>query len=236
MYPDWTTTTSFRCLNDGNAPFYMKHSSKYFERSRAACCKRFFGWNYVTCAGDSVDFPVGFYPSWHTGEVKCINATDTMPDYSKCFDFIAYTCMRLISHNPILYCVLTVIKNPESWLFDSVETCCEEYYTWDHTNCVSESNENAISTFTGKFYVNHMKEICQGDCPDGEGGGYCGGPVQSWNVLYDTAKECCQKKLGWIAAATCEARSLGTSTGSSQWYVDWQKEKVSRSIIFWFLR
>ena len=82
-------------------------------------------------------------------------------------------------------------------------------------------------SYAGKFYVNHKKLICQQDCPKGEEGGYCGGAVKSWNVLYDTAKECCEEKLGWIAISICEADSnLSTATGSSHWYVDCVNEKV----------
>jgi hypothetical protein len=106
-----------------------------------------------------------------------------------------------------LYYVLTARKNLVTWLFDTIESCCDRYYSWDQLNCVSNSGGSILPSFTGKFYVNHVKQMCQQDCPDGEGEGRCGGPVDSWSTLYDTAKECCEKKLSWIALTTCEAQS-----------------------------
>jgi len=201
-YPDWSTSRSHKCLNDGNAPSYMERSGQFFESSLSSCCERFFGWSYATCAGAAAEVPTGFYPSWDTDEVKCLNATDTMPDYMR--------------------------KNPESWLSGSAESCCKRHYNWDQRSCVAKTKGNALSVFTGKFYVNHRKQRCQGDCPDGEGGGYCGGPVDSWNALYDTAEECCKETLGWIAAATCAAEShSGGGTSSSftgKFYVNHKRE------------
>merc|ERR1712194_270722 len=205
-YPDWGTSQSHKCLNDGNAPFYMTYSGLYFEKSRASCCKRFFDWDFYTCAGNSLDISIGFYPNWDSNEVKCINATDSMPDY--------------------------VRKNPVAWLFDTIESCCDRYYSWDQLNCVSNSGGSIVSSFTGKFYVNSKKAICQQDCPDGEGGGRCGGPVDSWKTLYDTIKKCCEANLNWIAPSTCEAQStLSASTRSSDWYVDWDREKCVKNCI-----
>lgn len=197
-YPDWSTSSSTKCLNDGNAPHYMR--DMYFENSRASCCKKYFSWDYISCAGNSLGLPTGFYPDWTSNEDKCVNATDTMPDYMR--------------------------NNPKLWLSDTVESCCESYYNWEFNNCVSKSGGNVVLSYTGKYYVNHQKLICQQDCPQGENGGRCGGAVKSWNVLYDTAKKCCEKKLGWIAISTCEAKSnLATTTGSLHWYVDWVNEK-----------
>merc|ERR1712194_286068 len=202
-YPDWGTSQSHKCLNGGNAPFYMTYSGLYFEKSRASCCKRFFDWDFYTCAGNSLDISIGFYPNWDSNEVKCINATDSMPDY--------------------------VRKNPAALLFDTIESCCDRHYSWDQLSCVSNSGGSILSSFTGKFYVNHVKQMCQQDCPDGEGEGRCGGPVDSWSTLYDTAKECCEKKLSWIALTTCEAQSsLGDGNAlpsfTGNYYVNSMKE------------
>jgi len=198
-YPVWETSQSHECLNDGNAPFYMKNAGLYFEKSRASCCKRFFDWDYYTCAGNSPDILTGFYPDWDSNKVKCVGATDIIPDYMR--------------------------KNPKAWIFDTVESCCQRYYRWDQTNCISNSGSNLLLSFTRKFYVNHMKQICQQDCPVEEGEGRCGGPVDVWKTLYDTAKKCCEANLSWITTTTCEVQSsLGASTGSSEWYVDWGRE------------
>jgi hypothetical protein len=91
---------------------------------------------------------------------------------------------------------------------------------------VVNSGGSVASTFSGLFYLNDQKMICEQDCADGDGVS-CGGAVDSWKTLYGTAQECCAKKLGWIAAATCESATTGVAaTGSSQWYVDWSTTKV----------
>ena len=86
-YPDWSTPSSKKCLNDGNAPHYMRN--KYFENSRASCCEKYFSWDYISCAGGSLDLPTGFYPDWKSNKDKCVDATDTMPDYSERFFLIS---------------------------------------------------------------------------------------------------------------------------------------------------
>jgi len=64
------------------------------------------------------------------------------------------------------------------------------------------------------------------DCPKVEEGGKCGGPADAWKALYVMSKHCCEAELGWIAVAKCDAQSnLASFDGSSQWYVDWEKNK-----------
>jgi hypothetical protein len=197
-YPDWVSS-QYMCLNDGNPPSYMVSTGLFLEASRASCCERYFGWAYATCAGESAVIPAGFHPDWSSGESKCSGATAGMPEYIR--------------------------KNPTAWLFDTVASCCERYYSWDKTNCVVNSGGSVASAFTNLFYVNDEKMICEQDCADGTGVS-CGGPVDSWKTLYNSAQECCAQKLGWIAAATCESATTGVpATGSSQWYVDWSISK-----------
>ena len=84
FYPDWESLKT--CKNDGKAPFYMKVTGNYFEKSLSACCERFFSWDIYACSGDSLTTPDGWYPSWGNSDVKCLNTTDTsgsnnLPDY-----------------------------------------------------------------------------------------------------------------------------------------------------------
>ena len=192
-YPAWGGQSN-ACLNDGNAPYYMKISRGYYESSLDACCERFFSWDIYTCTGASgtVPLPRGFFPNWGGSETKCFNSTETaktMPDYIR--------------------------QNSEQWLDDDVQSCCEKHFNWAYSYCISLSGGSPSASATDKWYVNHKEEVCQQDCPE-KGGGPCGGLVKPWDTLNETAASCCQEKLSWIASSTCEARStLMTVDGSS---------------------
>ena len=82
--------------------------------------------------------------------------------------------------------------------------------------------------FTNKWYVNQDEEVCQQDCLEESSSSTCGGPVESWNTLYDTPELCCIYKLFWVPSTACVQKSLKQSvTGSNKWYVDWVQQKVS---------
>jgi len=200
-YPNWRDGTN-NCLNDGNAPTYMKIFGTYFENSLDACCDRFFSWDTIECKGDSASIPSGFYPNWAGTKTKCLNSTEmstTVPGY--------------------------MAKNPEQWLFNDIESCCEQYYSWVYKGCIGLTSGNSVDSGTDKWYVNHQEEICQQDCPE-EGMGACGGLATPWDQLYASAAVCCAEKLSWITPSTCEAQSsLATAVGTSRWYVDWVLEK-----------
>ena len=114
-----------------------------------------------------------------------------------------------------------------AWLSPDLESCCERHCSWNKATCLTQSGGDKTTIFTTKWYVNHQDEICQMDSPKVEEGGKCGGPTDSWKTLYVTSKHCCEAELGWIAVAKCDAQSnLASFDGSSQWYVDWEKNKV----------
>ena len=76
--------------------------------------------------------------------------------------------------------------------------------------------------------MNQDEEVCQQDCLEDPSSPTCGGAVESWNSLYDTAEACCAYKLFWLSPSTCVQQSLlQEATGSEKWYVDWVLQKVS---------
>lgn len=182
----------------------MKLFGTYYESSLDACCKRYYSWDFFSCTGGTGTIPSGFYPNWDGTDTKCLNSTltaDSLPDYMR--------------------------KNPDQWLNDKLESCCQKHYSWAYSDCIALSGGNPSAPATRKWYVNHIEEICQQDCPE-ESGGACGGLVNPWDTLYETAENCCTEQLSWIVSATCEAQSNLTAViGTSQWYVDWELEKVS---------
>ncbi|KAL7539345.1 hypothetical protein ACHAXR_009202, partial [Thalassiosira sp. AJA248-18] len=179
----------------GNYPPYMYLTGGYFETSLRACCHRYFHWALAECTGGTLPFLGGFYPNWGATEMKCLESSDEMPDYMR--------------------------NNPSQWLYNDVETCCENYYHWDYNDCIAGSGGSSTSSATGKWFVNHLEEICHQDCPS-SGNVTCGGLANSWDELYDSAFDCCSSQLSWLRPTDCESKSTHTTVvGSSNWYVDW---------------
>jgi len=200
-YPNWGKSEQI-CLNDGNAPLYMQNNG-YTEKTKESCCERYYSWSYYECLGDTATVPDGFFPDWGSAEVRCVQSTgagaDALPDY--------------------------MAKNPGQWLYPDIESCCKRYYSWEFDGCVTGSGGSTTSTATLKWYANHRKNMCVQDCPEDDRD-TCGGEAQSWNTLYDSAEECCENKLSWIATSTCVAHStLNTASGTNLWYIDWAEEK-----------
>mmetsp|Transcript_8201 Transcript_8201/g.14313 ORF Transcript_8201/g.14313 Transcript_8201/m.14313 type:complete len:205 (-) Transcript_8201:518-1132(-) len=171
------------CLNDGNAPYYMRISATYYQSSLDACCERYFSWDIPTCTGGSGTPPGVFYPNYGGSETKCLNRTErveTMPNYMR--------------------------RNLEKWLEDDIESCCGKYYKWAYSDCISLSGNIPFAPATRKWYANQLADICQQDCPE-EGGGSCGGFAKPWDALYETPTACCAEEISWIVSPACEARS-----------------------------
>jgi len=197
-YPDWLGLQN-TCKNDGNYPTYMYINAGYFEKSLIACCERYFNWDFSECSGGTHEIPIGFYPNWGATEIKCLESSVAMPDY--------------------------VRNNPNQWLHNDIESCCENHYNWEYNTCISGSGGTSSSlSGTGKWYVNHIEEICQQDCPN-SGNVTCGGPANSWEQLFDSATDCCSSQLSWLAPNVCQSKSTVTTVvGSNNWYVDWGLE------------
>ena len=72
------------------------------------------------------------------------------------------------------------------------------------------------------------------DCESGgplDGDNDCGDILEDGYVdLYDSARECCQNKMGWQDLEQCLAATGGASGapgvgGTGEWYVNWEEEK-----------
>lgn len=201
-YPDWQGQTR-TCKNDGNSPMYFNILGTYFEKSLDACCTRFYSWEYYSCMGGAGTLPTGYYPNWGETEIKCLNATETfatMPDHFR--------------------------QSPDQWLFDDIESCCKNYYSWDFNQCLVGSGVSLSTYATFKWFVNHKKEICQQDCPESAMNATCGGLAMEWNQLYETADSCCGETLSWVQLSSCQGQSSQTTVaGSYQWFVNHPLEK-----------
>lgn len=105
-------------------------------------------------------------------------------------------------------------KNGTSWIYDTLEGCCTEYYDgWNWNNC--------LHTFgSGQWFVDYTTGKCGTDCHIGSGSTCIGLANPVANDLFLDPLTCCQAKLQWKFDEFCEADSLGTSCylGTGKYY------------------
>lgn len=95
-----------------------------------------------------------------------------------------------------------MVLDPDMWLYDNLEECCERYYPgWNKNVCMGSEG-------SGLWYVNYAKGKCMTDCEVGNGN-MCGGVANlAPDELFMSPKTCCAKKLPWVLNKLCEVRSL----------------------------
>lgn len=95
--------------------------------------------------------------------------------------------------------------DPDTWLFNSLENCCNHYYSdWNQNKCMNPKG-------SGLWYVSHDRQRCATDCEEGNGR-TCGGlahPVS--DDLFSSPRACCKSKLPWRFVEFCEPDSLLSS-------------------------
>ena len=171
--------------------YYMTYNpSQWLYDSRDGCCSRYYSWDYAGCMGIDGTTAIGWYPAWESSdESKCLN-DDKVPTYMR--------------------------NNPTQWVYDNLEGCCEHFFSWEQPACVVESGGNETTVYTNQWYVNHVSEICEQDCVK-DSSTPCGGAVDTWKDLFDSAADCCENRLSWTSKHVCNATSqLETPTGTSK--------------------
>ena len=73
-YPNWDDG-QHACLNDGNAPNYMKVSRIQISTSKKACCETHFGWDLDTCLGAGQVGSEHWYVDWKLEKVRVCGLT-----------------------------------------------------------------------------------------------------------------------------------------------------------------
>lgn len=120
-YPSWHTGDE-TCINDGNAPNYMKDDGTYYASSLEECCEQYYWYDIQTCMGSIPMDVEGFYPAWgDANEIKCMSVADVSPP--------AY-----------------MLSDPTAWIDADIETCCSRNYGWATATCFSASVEAAGSS------------------------------------------------------------------------------------------
>eukprot|EP00804_Cyclotella_cryptica_P005734 CCRYP_000073-RA/>CCRYP_000073-RA protein AED:0.18 eAED:0.17 QI:0/0/0/0.75/0.33/0.5/4/0/530 len=126
----------------------------------------------VTAVGENASEGTGvYYPDWDGGSGTCLQ-DDNVPLY-----------MQL---------------NPSTWLYNSLEECCDRYYgAWNKNKCMNKQG-------SGLWYVDYALGKCVIDC-DEVNGPLCGGLAASTeDELFSDPLSCCESKLPWTMKSSCE--------------------------------
>lgn len=177
-YPDWNGANQ-GCADDGKEPYYMLSNRKYFfSNTREECCKKFYEWDYHTCAGTLPELTNGeYYPDWSGGggsTPTCLN-DNKIPPY--------------------------MLTNQAWYLSTSLRQCCERHFFWNINKCLGI---DAVGT--EKWYVKWDTNTCVQDCILGIGASTCGGIAGEWDETFNDKNECCEKKMWWDVKG-CRSRS-----------------------------
>ena len=137
---------------------------------------------------------------WGVTEAPITSATETgtgrfYPDW---IDDSSSTCLE--DGNEPIY----MANNPGSWIFDSLQECCERYFKWDLNGCMNLKG-------SGLWYADVVNDVCVTDCDSGEGN-TCAGIAGFSDNLYSDPKSCCKMELAWRFAEFCEVRASESSS------------------------
>ena len=158
----------------------MLGNANYFlSNSLEECCNKFYPWDLYGCMGTTPTFTNGdFYPDWEGKSNTCLSNSDdegVVPDY--------------------------MLMNQMYYLSTTLEKCCERHFFWNINKCLGSSPDSSVSG-TNKWYVKWVDSACVQDC-EGEGALSCGGFANTWDKLYNSKEECCEKRLSWLRLGAC---------------------------------
>ena len=176
-YPDWTSGDE-ECKNDGNAPDYMvNNQNTWLYTDKGDCCARYFNYKLGDCMGTTTSSAGSdkYFPDWAGDNEGCLQDTGSTraPDY---------------------------MSGSTTWLFDDLESCCSQHYSWNKNNCMGTSSSTALNG-SEQFYVlwkggANNADVCVKDCAVGAGTN-CGGFAESWDTKYDTQAKCCSERVSY---------------------------------------
>ena len=175
-YPDWTSGDE-ECKNDGNAPDYMVgNDATWLFSDKSDCCAHFFYYKLNDCIGTSTSSSgTGkYFPDWSGNNEACLQDTGSTraPEY---------------------------MQDSTTWLFDDLESCCDEHYSYAKSTCMGSS----ATAGSGKFYVAWRSgtDVCVKDCVE-DSGTNCGGLAEDWDTKYDSQEKCCSTAV-WYDYRNC---------------------------------
>ena len=120
------------CTDDGTEPYYMLSNKEYFlSNTREECCKKFYEFDFNTCAGTVPELTNGdYYPDWSGSSNPCRN-DGKIPSY--------------------------MLTNQPWYLSTTRRQCCERHFFWDVRTCLGTDSEVEAET----WYVDYNAETCK---------------------------------------------------------------------------
>lgn len=107
-------------------------------------------------------------------------------------------------------------------LYDTVTECCTKLGWIQPSTCAAVSTSGPDS-YTGsqKYHADWTAGTCKKDCAVSDANPECGGILTNTagETLFDTAKDCCASKFGWINSDFCQALATGGHT--NKYYVSY---------------
>ena len=117
------------------------------------------------------------------------------------WDYHSGTCLE--DGNEPIY-----MTNDTAFILDSLEECCERYYSWDTNSCMNVKG-------SGLWYADVLNNVCVTDCESGEGS-TCGGRANVFSdKLYANPRSCCESELAWRFVEFCEVSYFSDTVSSS---------------------
>jgi len=179
-FPAWASSGTCK-IDEGDAPNYMRViGGSWMKETLEECCTSHFGWNYVDCVGadggaNRSAADAMYYPNWKQGKNECIN-DGNQPVY--------------------------MTNNPSVYMYETLEDCCDWYFSWAPNSCLVGEGAAASSSGTPKWYVNWREGthgVCVQDCPESSNSGSlsCGGFAAPWVSRWDSKSECCSSQKSW---------------------------------------
>lgn len=122
-------------------------------------------------------------------------------------------------------------KNPSSWMYETLDACCERYYGWDTIGCklrnaeatlVSGSISSDLDPTDSLYFPDWgITDTC---INDGSAPSYMKKQHSIW--MYESQVECCQAYYGWEEGfVKCMSSGDGSPPTKSpipeSWYVIW---------------
>lgn len=188
-YPKWEQGEQ-GCYIDGKEPEYMAaNPGEWLSTTLQKCCQKYFnGYYHDQC--------LGLHPPTAGNCAQMLYYPDWQGDNDGCLD----------NGQEPLY----MLQNKDYFLSNSLQECCEKFYSWDLYTCTGTP---PVLT-NGEYYPDWENGGGEDDCTkEGEIPLYMLSNQKYY--LSPTLEECCEKHFNWRKNDCMGA----TATGSNKWYV-----------------
>jgi hypothetical protein len=106
-------------------------------------------------------------------------------------------------------------NDPQQWLFDSIEDCCDKYYFWDMRSCLG-SDPSYVDPTTVLYYPDWESGVCirDGNAPD-----YIRNQHTFW--MFESLSDCCKQYHSYNYNACITSEGDVVDPTATMYYPDW---------------